>query len=413
MIDYESLPLLGSPFEHVETYVYYEGRRTFALRSTWADLYYIVNTVDEDEEADTLTTLCVALSGDRFRSVRSGIVGFREAFTESASQALHAVTWHFAEDPQAPTASIKPVSRGDLPEAWLPYPDTRLNLPSETEIPFRDADVGRLALSQSRTVFAIEVGGTGGNITQLPVRTTGELQVALGAEIDALYSQVAKVGFARDVVPMFLGVRAASFVLVMAIESPGLVEIADVTQTVFENFEALIYATASEQRGALLGEMKKHNPRVRNRFKDILKPLSMIDSGIALITSVARSGEVSRVAATAVQVRAAYSEIENSPPGIEHVDIARGALIGLNVRTRSFEINDLASVATYKGHMDQDVQDLARQGFVVGESGLVSARIRMEIPFATGSGESGTHYFLEKLEALDEHPKPDGTAPGI
>jgi hypothetical protein len=408
VIDYESLPLFGSPFEHVETYVYYEGRRTFALRSTWADLFYIVNTVDEDDEADTLTALCVAVSADRFRFIRSGIVGFREAFTESAALSLYSVTWQFAEDPHSPTAVIASVLREDLTEGWLPSRDTRLNLPTETEIPFHDDDIVRLATSQSRTIFAVEVGGSPGNITQLPIRTSGELQVALDGEIDALYSEAAKPSFARNVVPMFLGVRAASFVLVMAIDSPGLVEMTDVTQTVLEDFESLILAAASDQAGALRAEMKNHTPRVRNRFKDILKPLAAVDSGVALISSVANSGKVSRVGATAAQVHAAYDEIENSLPEIDHADIERGLLIGLNVRTRSFEIVDLTTASTYKGHMDKNVQELAKGGFVVGENGLIKATIRIQIPFATGSGETGTQYYLEKLEPRDGSNQVEG-----
>lgn len=408
MIDFESLPLFGTPFEHVETYVYYGGRRTFAMKSTWADLYYIVNTVDEDEEEGTLTTVLVAMGAERFRAVRSGLVSFREAFTDAREDTVHVVTWTFPPSSE-PHPDVVGVPSTAIPDEWLPYPEARLNLPTETAAPFTDAEIVRLARDQSRTVFAVEVGGVG-NVTQLPVRTSGELQLAVDGEVEALYREASEPSVWRDIVPMFVGVRAASFVLVMSVESPGLVEPADITATVFEGFEGLIRAAASNESGVLLEELRSHDSRVRNRFKDLLKPLSTMGSGIALISSVAYTDKSSRVEATADQVRFAYSQIEESVPVIDYADISRGALIGLNVRTSSFEINDLATTQTYRGHMDASVQELAKGGFVVGESGLVRARVRLEIPFATGAGETGTRYFLEELIALDEEqPAPKGS----
>ncbi|MFJ8894447.1 hypothetical protein ACIRCZ_07675 [Leifsonia sp. NPDC102414] len=407
MIDFESLPLFGSPFEHVETYVYYGGRRTFSMKSTWADVYYIVNTVDEDEDEETLTTVLVAMGAERFRAVRSGLVTFRNAFTEAREDTVHVVTWSFPPRGD-PVPDVAAISAGALPDEWLPYPEARLNLPTETAVSFTDTEIVRLARDQSRTVFALEVGGVG-NVTQLPVRTSGELQLAVDGEIEALYREISEPSVSRDIVPMFVGVRAASFVLVMSVESPGLVEPADITATVFERFEDLIRAAASNDRDVLLEELRGHDSRVRNRFKDLLKPLATIGSGLALISSVAYTDKSSRVEATPDQVKFAYSQIEQSVPQIDHAEISRGALIGLNVRTSSFEINDLATTQTYRGHMDGAVQELAKGGFVVGESGLVRARIRLEIPFATGAGETGTRYFLEQLVALDEElSSPDG-----
>jgi hypothetical protein len=398
-VDFESLELFGSPFVHEETYVYYEGRRTFAMRSTWADLFYVVNTVDEDD--DTVTTLLVAVSGERFRAIRSGIVSFRAAYTEAPPGSLFVVVWYFSNDNPV-THEVQPIQASILTDSWLPLVDARLRLPTETELAFREADLLQLSRSQSRTVFAVEVGGAN-NVTQLPVRTSGELQVAVDGQIDALYAEASGSNeIVRELVPMFLGVRAASFVLVMAIESARLVEPSDISAVVFENFGKLIDAAASEDESLFIEEMKRHNPRVRNRFRDVLRPLAAAESGLTLVATVAFSGTAHRSSATAQEVGRAYDAIEHTAPEVIPAEVTRGVLLGMNVRTGSFEIQDLVTMQTFKGHMDSEVQEQARGGgFVVGESGYVKAAIRIEVPFAADPGELGTKYFLESMDALE------------
>ncbi|MCL2515131.1 MAG: hypothetical protein FWF16_04195, partial [Microbacteriaceae bacterium] len=308
-MDFESLDIFGAPLEHVETYVYYQGRRTFAMRSRTLDLYYFVNTVDEDESAGTLTTVLAAADPARFRAVRSGLVPFRSAFTDVPSHGLYSATWSWPDDADVPVATVEEIVPGTLPDSWLPGQFARLDLSTTTELNFDEVEVVNLARAQQRTVFAIEVGGAG-NITQFPGRASGELQIAVSREFDALAAEVSGEPNVRGLVPMFAGVRAASFVMLWAIESDQVFEPTDLTESVFRRLADLIAAASSGENAEVLSEMRKHTNRVRNRFKEMLQPLVSNGSGLTLVSSIASSGSVVKTRASASEVKTAYEAIE-------------------------------------------------------------------------------------------------------
>src|SRR5690606_31027481 len=104
--------------------------------------------------------------------------------------------------------------------------------------------------------------------------------------------------------------QAASFVLVMAIDSGGMIEPTDVTSNVFDELSSFVEAVASGEGQTVLAELKSHSPKTRNRLRDMLRPLAAVGSGITLSTSIAHTHEVKAVSAPPVTVRAAVELIE-------------------------------------------------------------------------------------------------------
>ncbi|GAB2709212.1 hypothetical protein BKA24_002540 [Microbacterium marinum] len=413
-MDFESLDLVGTPFEHVETYVYFDGRRTFAMRSIgMPDLYYIVNTVDEDEETGDLVTLAVAVSGDRFRAMRAGIVPFREVFAEAARSSLFRVDWAWVEDAFGGQGSVPTISQllgEDLPARWLPSEDARLSLPTATVEPYEPSRLVALAQAQSRTLFAIEVEHEGARITEFPARNAGELQVAVDGAIGSIakeYVGKRKSPITRELRVSTLELQAASFVLVMAIDSAGVVEPTDVTSNVFEQLSSFIAAVATNEGPQLLQELKKHSPKTRGRLRAMLKPLAAVGSGLTLSTAIAHTNLVQAVSAEPVSVRAAIEFIDNAPPEVSHVNVRRGILTGLVLRTQRFEIIDAASNTAYKGAMSDEATAEA-DGLAVGNESFVTATIRVETPLTNDDEQTaGVKYYLESIETFVQGARPD------
>lgn len=398
-MDFEDLPLFGFPFEHVETYVYYEGRRTFSMRSqAFRDLYYLINTVDDDEENGDLVTLLVALDGERFRAVRSGVVDLRDAFARSEANALYTAIWSFPDDGSETRAQVEPITPLELPEHWLPRAGVGLNLPTATVEPFEERSLLDLSRKQQRSVFAFEIESEGARITEFPVRYSGEFQIAVNGEIEALAGEVAKgkSALVRDLRTNFVGVKAASFVLLMAIDSPSLVEANEITNGVFERLNALIAAVASGDEQLFLEELRKHKAKVRHRFTAMLEPLANAGSGLAMSSVVAFSRDLRRSSATAGEVATALTAIRNAPPAVHRVDVRRGVLTGLVLGTRLFVVVDAADGKTYKGHMGASASEQA-DGLAVGSASFVTAVIRAEVEFAAEDETTGTKYFLESI----------------
>jgi hypothetical protein len=417
MMRYESLELLGSPFKIVDTYVYDEGPQTFAMRSVGIpDLYYFVNTVDEDD--DTLTALAVAVSGDRYRAVRSGLVEFRDAFTRAGARALTSITWSWSSGSAEPIITMRIVSGMDLSDDWLPVGGVRLDLRTDTLPAYDEAELVSLSQAQNRTVFALEVGAGGRLTSELPLRAAGELQGFLNGGVEALARSAARRAkktaqasirpvkgstqsrVVAEFTPLSLGTRAASYVFVMAIDSGGALEATEVTTAAFEDLNGLVRAVNSENSANLLAAMRRHPARVRSNFRHLLTALTGIDSGLTVAASIAHSNSIIRSTATASQVRSASDAIKTAKPKLELVEVRRGVLTGHILASRTFVLTDLASGITYRGHMEEEAA-LQANGLPVGDSSFVSGRVRVEIPFAADEDESGRTYVLETLASSD------------
>ncbi|MDF2918359.1 MAG: hypothetical protein K0S70_2576 [Microbacterium sp.] len=416
-MDFDSLDLVGAPFEQVETYVYYDGPRAFAMRSVgMPDLYYVVNTVDEDEETGDVVTLAAAVSGDRFRAMRSGVVPFRAVFTEATRGSLFRVDWGGSYERTAGAGWVPTISQllgSDLPNRWLPSEDARLSLPTATVEPYEPSKLVALSQAQSRTLFAIEVEHEGARITEFPARSSGELQVAVDGAIVSIakeYVGKRKTPITRELHVSTLELQAASFVLVMAIDSGGVVEPTDVTFDVFEQLSSFIEAVATNEGLSLLQELKKHSPKTRSRLRAMLKPLAAAGSGITLSTAIAHTNTVRAVSAEPVSVRAAVEFIDNVPPEVDHIDVRRGILTGLVLRTQRFEIIDAASNTAYKGAMSDEATAEAN-GLAVGNESFVTAKIRVETPLTNDDEQTaGVKYFLESIEPFVEAGPGDAEA---
>lgn len=411
-MDFESLDLVGAPFEHVETYVYYDGRRTFAMRSlAWPDMYCVVNTVEEDEVTGDLVTLAVLLSGDRFRAMRAGIVGFRDIFADARRGSLFQVNWVWTESDEA-IPTITSTSGAWLPPQWLPSENARMSLPTATVEAYEPSKLVALSRAQSRTLFAVEIEHEGKRSTEFPARNAGELQVAIDGAVQSLAREY--VGKASDRSPVarelsvsVVELQAASFVLVMAIDSAGMVEATEVTSDVFDQLASFVEAVASNDGPTVLGELKRHTSKTRNRLRDVLRPLAAVGSGITLSTTIAHTSEVQVAAAPPVSVRAAVELIEKMPPETKYIDVRRGILTGLVLRTQHFEIVDSASGERYNGAMTDDAKAEAN-GLVVGDSSFVAARIRVDTPLTNDDDETaGVKYVLEMVAPFGESSQPD------
>jgi hypothetical protein len=403
-MDYESLDLLGAPFQIVDTYVYYEGPKAFAMRSmTMPDLYYVVTTVDERDNGD-LVALAAAVDGERYRAIRSGLVTFREAFTEAHSRALSVVTWHWSDEEIDARSSIDSISASDLTDSWLPIVGRRLQLQTDTIQAFDPQELLGMSDAQNRTIFAVEIAAAGVTRTELPLRVSGEVQVFLGGGIEGTLKQIArkaKSTIAREIMPLAIGNRAASYVFLMAIDSASMLEPVEFTGEALGRWDDLIGAMGSTETDRFLELLKAFPPPVRNNFRRLLKVLTSIDSGVSMSSVLAFTQTLRVSTASASQVRTAVAAIEGAKPKVRYVTIQRGILTGHVLHTRAFVLIDLADAFTYRGHMESDAS-IQANGFPVGDASYVTGVIRVETAFASEDEATGTNYFLESIERIEQ-----------
>lgn len=405
-MDFENLELMGAPFSHVETYFYYDEPLTFTIRSTiFPGLYYIVNTVDVDDETGSRVWLAAALSTERFHAMRSGTITFQSTFSRAPNGTLFQINQDWNDNDEESFA-IKEIKADDLPFEWLPSEGARLNLKTHTAKPFDESNVIALARAQERTVFSVRVEQESANITEFPARSAGQLQLALSGLVTALAKESAgskgqgAIRAANEIETTVLGLQAASFVVLLGIDSPGLFEATDITEEVFDDIASFVEAVASGQTAILREEFKKHTKATRNRFKDTLKPLADTGSGISVTSVVANSGKPQTTTASPVSVRAAVNLVENTEPIRTPIEVKRGVLTGLLLRTQRFEIFDIVTQLRYVGTMTDEAKREAN-GLAVGDTSFITARIMAETPFADAPESSDTtRYSLESINKV-------------
>jgi hypothetical protein len=402
-MDFESLPMFGAPFEHVETYVYYDGPKTFAMRSPRWDIYYFVNAVDEDESDYSTTFLAVGVNRHRFEAIRSGLVKFRDAYVQASRGALYSIVWRYdAEDQEY--VDVKWVNPSALTDSsWLPAEGVGLDLHTPTAPEFDRNEVAQIASAQGRTAFAVKLDTGHARITQFPQKQQGQVEIAISGVFDALVREITPPGAsARDMYTVSLGTRASSFVILLGVESPNaLVEPVEVSAAVFEQLENLLRLAGEDDKSGLIEALGEHKHKARNRFKDILEPLAETRSGIALTTSVAYSEELRTINLAPTAVRTTLNAIKNVARESESISVHRGVLIGKNVRLERFEIFDASSRRSYYGYMTDAARDQAAE-IPVNENSLVRAEIRREWAFAGRDEPTGARFTLTWVESLGE-----------
>lgn len=409
MIDFTLLDLPGRPFNFVETYVYYDGPKAFALKSQGLPFYYYVNAVDEDEEQGSITALAVAVDEARFQAVRAGVVDFRDAFERAPEGSLFRVAWGGFDEPGMAWSTVDPVANVDVPAGWLPAARARLNLPTETAEKFTEAALLHLSDTQQRTIFAVEVKAAGTNTTSFPARNIGHLTIALHGTFDALGQEVAAGSDAlKDIYPAVLGLRAASFVVVLGVETrAGMIEPVEVSGQIVDKLSALIEAVGSGELSPFVAAMHEHTQRTRNRFRDMLEALIPVGSGLSVSSVKAYGHQIRRVSATPNQVKAAVQALDEEQPEIQTIAVNRGVLMGLVLRLGRFEIVDMATGKMYRGVMTEDAGREAN-GFEVGDTSFVTATIRAEVAFAAEDELAGTKYWLESISRYSRSEEPPG-----
>ena len=400
-MDFESLPLFGGPFEHLETYVFYDGPKTFAMRSLDWDVYYFVNAVAETESG-SITFLAAGATRGRFEAIRSGMVEFRQAFLGAPPGTLYSVEWWYdADDEEHLEVRAEEPSR--LEPSWLPAEGVGLDLQTHTAPRFDRSEVVQISSAQNRTVFAVKMDTGNARITQFPQKQTGQVQVALAGEFDALVREIAPAGAAsRDMYSVVLGMRAASFVILLGVETPNaLAEPVELSATVFDQLSDLLRLAGENDKSGFLQALGSHGHKARNRFKDLLEPLAETHSGITLTTSLAYSGEADSVTLGSDAVRTTLDAIKNVVPDREEILVERGVLIGKNVRLQRFEIFDTSSRRSFYGYMTDEARDQAAE-IPVNENSLVRAEILREWAFAERDEATGARFTLTRVEGLGD-----------
>ncbi len=383
-----------------EVYFEHDGPRFFALRAERTGMRLLALCVDEDEEAGTVTYIYLALSLERFQRVRGGSLKVRQAFELSNRGDIWQVIADYHAEP--PANRVSPLDA--VPSKWLPDADARLDLPTPTAPLFFRTELARQARESHRSLLAIELDPNGTNVTELRLRLLSRLGNSLQDTLDAVAQEEqgerttsgsVQSAISSEVQVSVYGIRAASFVLLLAVDGEGrLFERSEVVEGTFRRLIGLTMSAAAPE--TLLSVLRDYSPRVRGKFKQLLEAATDARSGIAIHTAPL-GAEAQSASLDRSQVSLALRTISEISPDRSELPLARVALTALNTHRHTFEVWDAVQGRYYTGALSKEARELVNDSRV-GSSSFYSVMIEVLTDFASPSIEKYRLLSILELE---------------
>ena len=186
----QSPPLVN--LEIVEVYEYYDVPCLFSCRNTSGQIFLAVWI---DEKPDFKTWLYVPMSQRRLENVRSGKIDLYDAFKNSEDNFVYKaiIPCDGSHD------KIEAILSENLIDDWLPIPDEFLNFGAEPLPILETKEASRTATQIQREVLNIAFQFPTQNSTEAPVARLGRLLESVQHLVDA-------VGQAIDGIPTMTGI---------------------------------------------------------------------------------------------------------------------------------------------------------------------------------------------------------------
>lgn len=381
-----------------EVYFHYEGPRFFAARSGSGQRYLAI-AVDEDEYSDTY--LYVAMSTDRFRAVRSGLVSLREAYTSPEDGHAVAVKAHYGD---SPANQMELLVSSEIPDAWLPTADARLELDTPTLDSFGPGDLVLRARAEQRAFIALRLALLDGRRTEYPAgalaETFGDFQEAVHAMAQEEEGAPTAAGpipehITRGSELAIVELRAASFVVIMSpTQEDSLLE--PLAQRATRRLLDLLARSGEEER--LSDSVAGLRKRAISKYRTLLEGVVDRDTDLGLYFA-APDEELETVTVTPASAEAGLRIATSASETSSELVIERAILIGVNLRTRAFEISEPASDDRYAGRISVDALGQI-EGLPTGEAHRYSVRLLVEQAYVSFSSEPSTKYRLLSIAPL-------------
>ncbi|MGO4585573.1 DUF6575 domain-containing protein [Arthrobacter sp. 2RAF6] len=387
-----------------EVFFEHDGPRLFVAQSGAGNLF-LANCVDEDEDENTETYLYVSVSRARMNLVRSGHIPLRDVYTHAEDGFVYQVIADYGIE--SPKNRLETILADQIQDDWLPLPDARLDIDTET-LPSFDPDKFRVdSEGEFRTRIALEIFPPNTRRTEYSLRSLSRLAGSFQETLDSLAQEERGRPTARGLIPeeilqeselVFTGALAASFVLVLAPRSNPTLVGHDLVNKSTERLLELLHAADSQHQ--LTELLSRYGIRARSKFRNLLTVLSDDETGAGVFLAT-HLGELSAVKIHLTSVRHALSIIDDRSPDSEKLELARVTLVGVNLRTGIFELFDNVAGQRYSGQMAPEAK-AEMSGLPTGDDHFYAAVLLKTMEYSTMTTDVSSSYRLLHIRRVNE-----------
>lgn len=403
-----STPDIGN-LEVVEVYEYFDGPVLFTARNE-RDQAFLV-TLAEDQN-DRRRWLLVPMSKRRYEHVRSGGVDLYDAFAAAEGGYVYSLS-ELADGNRVGEWKVV----GDLLQAELPLVGEALDLDTVTLAERVGVDVAEVAGQARREVVTFRLAFRGRRRSEAPAGRLGQILDGVQNLLYAIGQGVVTEPTRRGVIPANVvqememdvaSVFAGSFgVELRARETSDLFGDSYVGDAI-EWLVKLLEVTEedNDNLAVILTQLKG---RSTAKYRELLLCLECAVDELNVAWGSPKAGRGREVKVTNDRIAQAISIIGEMEPE-EPVDFTiTGRLIGLNVRTKTYELWDMNENRKLVGRVVDEAMPTAEHATI---SNIYVAEIREETETTVG-GDVETRYRLLSLTPARHESDDDGggTAP--
>jgi hypothetical protein len=324
----------------VEVFEFFDFPRLFGCVNAAGQRFLALSVEDA---RDAFLWVYAAVSLERYAAVRAGNLDIRDAFSRTEDGYVARVSI-----PTHGPSKVDYVSCKDIPSEWLPDEGERISLPTATATPIADLDVIRAARGERREVLNVALDVPEERTTEAPARRVGSVLNSIQELLDALGQRVAGTPTLKGAIPIEILQRTqvnlsqvfpSSFGLQLKARERADLFGGSLVHKVIDELVLLLNARAD--RDLLSNKLHDLKGRAANKYRALLESVDAMDSSLRLdwgSPGADARGEVQLSRAEVRQVLAVVSEITIQMA--EEIEVPC-ILIGVNIRTKSYEIVDV------------------------------------------------------------------------
>lgn len=382
--------------ELFELFEFYDVPRLFSAKSKTGALYLGLSIFDDYEDFEWLY---VAISADRIKELINQRLCLHTVFSKPENGFLFKIHTNINGDVKFEYILPEQLSADDLP-----VPNTKLKVESSTKsYGLGEIDPRLAALSSARETFNIHLYPWDTKLPELSTRNFGNILVSTQELIDAL-GQVCendepsvKGSIAADILQktklntcqIFEGSFGVQF------KSANVSDLFDESLASKAINEFLGLLSAEDDEDNLSNKLHLLKGRVASKYRRLLKEVNSLGSGIKFEWGSPNSVYGGQFELTKAQVEKAHSIVDSIDIQMSEAVEVKAKLIGLNVRTKRYEILGFENDERFSGKVAQETLSDIEHAVI---NNNYTATLKKIIETKSSSGDEAVKWVLVGLK---------------
>lgn len=387
------IPVLGNIVID-EVFEYYDFPRVFTCKNSTGNSYFALSIYDDD---DRFEWLYLSISSFRKKAILENKISLHYAITNPEDNFLIKIK-SFSDKSKLPEFEYilpEQLSEDDLPSTDYILKSTRTSVILQYENPKLVASASRRETFDYRILPDTD-------IHEVPARKLGNIIVSTQELIDALGQASTDKPTVRGPIPAELLQKTkinvsqffqGSFGVQFSADQPSDLFNESTVQSALQELGNLFNAADSERD--LSDKLHTLKGRVAAKYAKLLAELVDINSGLKLEWGSVDSQKGGKFSLSQEQIKNASALVERIEIDMAEELIVHGQLIGFNIRTKRFEIED-NNGTRFIGKVDRDALSKFPNPTV---REYYSATIRVLLETHPSSGEETTKWVLIGLSS--------------